>query len=308
MKFVWAFAALSMCRLSAQSPSSGSQVLRNSGSPMNVGFRCTDDDLQWAGMTCSDDEPCPMYLELLHIAAVGQKIFVTGDVHSDANTLYSILVASGDGGATWNEPFARIRGGGLDQIQFFDSETGWISGQSLQPLPSDPFLLLSTDGGRNWRKRHILDEGSPGSISAFWFDSRKNGALLVDRGQSETNRYQLYESPTGGESWMIRETSPEPIKIAAMPRVIDEAWRIRADASTKSFRIEKRGGTNWNTVASFLFRVADCKPEPRAERSPPSDSMDQPKPATDDFVRELRLGGPPADAPKKLRSKPSAIP
>ncbi|MDQ6664313.1 MAG: hypothetical protein M3Z23_07955, partial [Acidobacteriota bacterium] len=79
-------------------------------------------------------------------------------------------------------------------------------------------------------------------------------------------------------------------------------------ASTKAFRIEKRNGANWNTVASFLFRVADCKPEPRVERPPPSESNGQSTPAPDDFVRELKLGGAPADAPKKRKSKPRAIP
>ncbi len=278
---------------------------------MNAGFRCTDDDLQWAGMTCSDEEPCPVYLELLHIAApghTGQAIFVTGDIHSAATTLYSILLASGDGGATWSEPLARIRGGGLDQIQFFDPDTGWISGQNLQPLPRDAFLLLSTDGGRSWRKRPVLEEGSSGSISAFWFDSRKHGALLMDLGQGETNRYQLYESPTGGESWMIRETSSQPVKIAAMPRITDGAWRIRADAATKSFRIEKRDGENWSAVSSFLLRVADCKPEARADRPPPSESAEPAKPVTDDFVRELQLGTPAGDTSKKRKSKPRSIP
>lgn len=312
MKFAWAFAALSpalsMCNLSAQTPPSDLQILRNSGTPIKAVFRCTDDDLQWAGMTCSDEEPCPIYLELLHIAAAGEKIFVTGDIHSASTTLYSVLLASGDAGTTWSEPFARIRGSGLDQIQFFDSETGWISGQNLQPLPRDPFLLLSTDGGKTWRKKAVLDEGSPGSISGFWFDSRKNGALLMDLGQSETNRYRLYESPNGGESWTIRETSSQPIKISAMPRVTDETWRIRADAAIKAFRIEKRGEANWNAVSSFLPRIAACKPEPREERTPPPETAEPPKPATDDFVRELKLGGAPADAPKKRKSKPRETP
>ena len=37
-------------------------VLENSGKPMLLPFRCTEDDVQWAGLSCSEDEPCPVYL------------------------------------------------------------------------------------------------------------------------------------------------------------------------------------------------------------------------------------------------------
>jgi len=39
-------------------------VLENSGKPMLLRFRCTEDDIQWAGLSCSANEPCPVYLEL----------------------------------------------------------------------------------------------------------------------------------------------------------------------------------------------------------------------------------------------------
>lgn len=310
MNSAWVCTALLASSLCAQTaPEAASALLQSSGGPIHVGFRCTDDDLQWAGLTCSEEDPCPIYLELSHIAAVGQKLFITGNIHSSSNTLYSVLLASDDAGASWREAVPRIRGGEFDHIQFFDFETGWVSGQMLQPLPGDAFLLLTTDGGKTWRRRPVLDEDSGGSLVAFWFDSRKSGALVMDRGQSGGNRYQLYESNNGGESWMIRETSADPIKLRSAPLVEDGAgWRIRADAGSKSFRIEKREGAGWKSVAGFLLRLADCKPEPRAEAPPPTTSSDA---ATADKevdagvenIPEFRIGGPPASGNKRRKPK-----
>ncbi len=302
------FASISFAQTSSEAEI---PLLHSANGPMHVGFRCTDEDLQWAGLTCSEEEPCPIYLELSHIAAVGQKIFVTGNIHSATNTLYSLFLASDDGGASWREAVPRIRGGEFDRIQFFDFESGWVSGQMLQPLPGDAFLLLTTDGGKTWRRRPVLEEDSPGSLLAFWFDSRKSGAMVMDRGQSAGNRYQLYESTNGGESWMIRQTSSDPIKIRSAPPVDDGGgWRIRADAGSKSFRVEKRDGERWKSVAGFLLRLADCKPEPRPEAPPPtttssdaaSSGVEGARPGVEN-IPEFRIGGPPAGAPKKRKPK-----
>ena len=47
-------------------------------------------------------------------------------------------------------------GAAIDRIQFFDAETGWAAGEQLEPLPQDPFLLLTTDGGKSWRRRPMI--------------------------------------------------------------------------------------------------------------------------------------------------------
>jgi hypothetical protein len=65
-----------------------------------------------------------------------------------------------------------------------------------------------SDSGKTWRKRPIFGENRAGTISQFWFSSRSDGALLIDRSQSGSeSRYELYESMTGGESWMLREVN-----------------------------------------------------------------------------------------------------
>ncbi len=239
-------------------------VLENSGKPMLLPFGCTEDDVQWAGLSCSADEPCPVYLELAAVESAvppgSGRIFAAGNIHSSAVTLYSVLLASEDGGHTWREAHERIRGASLDRIQFLDAELGWTSGQVLSPLPQDPFLLLTSDGGKTWRARAIFSESRVGSIQQFHFSAKDSGSLIIDRGPgSEGDRYELWESPDGGESWTIRETSDRPLKLNPSPATPSE-WRARADGPTQSFHLERRQGERWVSVAAFAVKLGACQP------------------------------------------------
>ncbi len=231
------------------------------------------------GQSCSTHEPCPVYLELSSIEAVGPKIFITGNLHGERATVASILLASSDGGHTWTEPHARIRAAGLDQIQFFDFEVGWIAGQTLSGRPHDPFFLLTTDGGKTWRQRFVFDESHPGLVEQFWFDSRTNGTLLIDRGSAgETGaRHELCESLTGGEAWNVRQVSAEPIRLRKTRDPSGNPdWRLRPDPAAKAYRVEHRDAGKWTTLATFPLRVGECKnvepvfaePAPRRREEP----------------------------------------
>ena len=39
-------------------------------------------------------------------------------------------------------------------------------------------------------------------------------------------------------------------------------WRIRAEAASKSFRIERRTGEKWQGIAGFSVAIGDCRPPP----------------------------------------------
>ena len=131
-------------------------TIPNTGQPMHVPFECTATDTVAAGLTCSEEEPCPVYLELANIEGVGDKIFLTGNLHSSTNTLFSILLESDDSGQNWKEPMERMRVSGLDQIQFIGFGSGWISGANLQGASRDPFLLITTDGGKTWKQHPVF--------------------------------------------------------------------------------------------------------------------------------------------------------
>jgi hypothetical protein len=240
-------------------------AMEYTGKPLNLPFHCSDDDIRWAGLTCSENEPCPIYLELTTVQASGDRIFVAGDLHSVAVTLYSALLATLDGGRTWSEPTPRIRGAVLDRIEFLDTETGWVSGHSDSPLPRDPFLLTTTDGGKTWRQRPIFSEAAEdrlGMIQEFLFSARDSGSLIIDRGQgSADDRWELYESPDGGASWSIKRSSSKSLRLnqAFTPH---PDWRLRADGPSKSFHIEHRRDDRWTTAAAFAVSVGVCRPQP----------------------------------------------
>jgi photosystem II stability/assembly factor-like uncharacterized protein len=241
----------------------GPPVLEYAGKPLILPFKCTDEDIQLAGLTCSEEDPCQIYLELAAVAASGDRVVVVGNLHSSSVTMFSTLLASEDGGKTWRESVDRIRGAALDRAQFFDADTGWAAGEKLQPLPQDPFLLLTTDGGKSWRVRPIFSdtaENRLGTIQQFGFAAKDSGSLIIDRGSgADGDRYELYESPDGGQSWGIKQSSAKPLTLRRPPPVSTE-WRIRVDSRTQAFQVERRSGERWSSVSAFAVKVGVCKP------------------------------------------------
>lgn len=240
-------------------------LLQNTGQPMRVPFQCGAEDIHSFGLTCPTRQPCPVYLDLSGLASASTRLFAAGNLHAESTTLFSVLLASDDEGKTWYEPYERIRGAGLDQVEFYDLTTGWISGAALGSVPRDPFFLLTTDAGKTWRLRPLWsDSRAVGVIDWFHFDSKTHGLLWLDRSQAgEGNPYESYESMTGGDSWSLREGTKTPPKTAkAQPA----GWRLRADPRTRSYLVERQAGERWQPVASFLVQVGECRePEVPAE-------------------------------------------
>jgi len=245
-------------------------VLRNDGQPIRVPFACTSENLDWAGLACADDDPCSIYLELNAVAAAGKKIFAAGNLHAQSATLSSILLASDDGGLTWKEPAARVRGAALDQFQFYDAQHGWASGETVYPLARDPFFLITSDAGDSWRNRAVTDEGGPGSIQRFIFDSPEHGELLVDGGRgAEGGRYKRYQSNTGGDSWSIQSATDTAPKMPSASAA-DPDYRITAGKAV--YRIEKKAAGKWSSIAAFAVNAASCKSPERKEGAPPPET------------------------------------
>jgi photosystem II stability/assembly factor-like uncharacterized protein len=219
--------------------------------PVQIEYSCPAEDADSFGLTCSPEEPCAVFLELSSVESAGERLFVSGNLHTALTTLYGVVLASEDGGKTWTEPLKRMRAASLEQIQFLDPASGWISGQVIEPLPRDPFLLITTDGGKSWRQKNLFEEPQFGSIAQFWFDSKTRGRLTLDH----SGRHELYETNTGGESWEMKQTSSRPVALKG--RAEDASFRLRAEG--KLYHVERRGGASWEPVANFTIHVADCK-------------------------------------------------
>lgn len=265
MRLRAAFVCALVC--SGQTPEKWEYV----GKPLVVSSRCTIEAVQNANLSCTAEQPCPLFLELSEVEIVGNRVIVTGNLHTSSRTLESILLVSEDGGRTWAEPLARIPTAVVDRIQFYDFETGWISGHVMQEQPRDAFFLLTRDGGRTWHKRTVYGESRVGAIEQFFFDSRTHGSMLFDKlGGGETGmRHELYESMTGGESWSIRQVDSKPIPFRA-GKTPDAGWRLRVDAKAKAYMIERKQESGWHTVASFLVAAGECAPvEVQSPEQPP---------------------------------------
>ena len=245
-------------------------TLASPQSPVRTPVNCTFELVQKLDLSCSVDDPCPLYLELTDAETVGERIVLAGNIHTPRETLESILLVSDDGGKTWNEGHARIPAGVLTAIQFIDFEAGWISGHVLRPDARDPFFLITSDGGKTWRRRPVYSEPKTGGIDQFRFASRTSGKMIVDRGQAGENglRYELYESLTSGDSWSIRQVDGKPIPFPDAAPVV-KPLRIRADGASKTYRIERQDGNQWRAFAAFTVSLGQCKPEPPEMKEAP---------------------------------------
>ncbi len=252
------FLTVAFCAL-AQNPSPTDDALLNTGEPMKLKFACGEEELSAAGMSCSDDDPCPVYLELSGVSAAGKKLSLAGNLHGPSATLFSVLLTSEDNGITWKEPAARIPGAALDQAQFIDPLHGWAAGETQVPLARDPFFLLTSDGGASWRREPITEEGGAGAVQRFWFDSVDHGELIVDAGRTaQGGRYAMYESHTKGESWNILSKTAQMPRLRHAPSLDDVDYRIGTDGAIRASVVEKRDGEKWNRIASFFIQVANC--------------------------------------------------
>ena len=253
--------------------------------PVRPAVKCSVELVQNLDLDCTEDSPCALFLEITDAEMVGDRIVLAGNIHTPSATLESMLLVSDDAGKTWTETHARIPGGALTSIQFLDFEAGWISGHILHPDARDPFFLITSDGGKTWRRRPVYSEPKTGAIEHFQFDSRSSGKMLVDRGRSGENglRHELWESLTGGDSWSIRQVDARPIPFPGGSQVRVKPLRIRADAGSKTYRVEKQEGTQWRALASFAVSLDPCKPvvpESKEVEEPPAplDPKPEPKP------------------------------
>jgi photosystem II stability/assembly factor-like uncharacterized protein len=219
---------------------------------------CTPEDEDALGLTCSESEPCPVFLELASVEANGASLFITGDLHTQNTTMFGLLLKSDDQGANWTEPNQRMRSAALEEIQFVDPEHGWVSGVKLEPLPRDPFLLATTDGGKTWTESPLFDEATFGSIQQFWFDSVTDGELVLDKSQGAAKRYERYATKTGGASWELEEADDKPIRLAAAKPKENVGWRVRPGED--AYLVERRSGDGaWRTAARFAIRAGECR-------------------------------------------------
>jgi hypothetical protein len=223
--------------------------------PVHVDYTCPPEDIDSFGLTCSEDQPCPVFFEVSAVESFGSQVFVAGDIHTATTTLFGVLLSTDDGGASWSEAVARLRSTAFEQFQVIENR-GWLSGQRVEPLPKDPFFLITVDGGKSWRQRTLFEESRFGTIAQFWFDTPDSGQLIFDDSVGKATNQELYGTMTGGENWEIKQKGTKALHLAARP---DTRWKVSAPTGSTTYLIERTVNGKKETVARFLIHIGDCK-------------------------------------------------
>lgn len=261
--------------VAGQTPPAAKPSYAYGGKPIVLDQECGSRQIEDLGLVCTEDEPCPIYLELSGIETAGSKVFLAGNFHTEAAILASLLLASEDEGRTYQEAHARLPNALLDQVQFVDFQTGFVSGNVAGSLAKDPFFLKTSDGGKTWRQLAVFEDGGFGVIGSFHFTSATQGTLTIE-GPRGRGRYRRMETLTGGESWMTRELLDQPPAKERAARGSAAAgapadWRVRGDSAAKALRVERRESGKWTTVTVFALRAGACKPDPPKPAEPEKD-------------------------------------
>ena len=231
------------------------------GNPIVLPLDCSYEHFNQAGITCSETLPCELLLELIAIENAGESIFTVGNVHTASATVASVLLMSEDAGKTWREPIGRYSGGTFEDVQFVGQNHGWVVGHQRELDSSTKPLLLSTyDAGKYWQRYQISKDGDhTGTILEFHFDTETHGFMIIDRGISTTDPFELHESMNGGKSWLIRQITSHKPKLRNRPVASQSSnWQIRSDVGTGNYIIEHRHKDVWSIKSRFAFGLGAC--------------------------------------------------
>jgi hypothetical protein len=234
------------------------------GEPLKLPLQCRAEAFLRAGFTCVESDPCDMFLELVEITNMEDRVLVIGNIHTPEATIATVLLRSDNGGKTWVEPFERVDAAGLEMIHTLDGKHAWAGGQqTTQDHASTPFLLVTTNSGAHWVRRPFWsgDEERHGAVVEIYFDEPQHGFVIIDKLTSEGDSFELYESMNSGLSWSIREVSSEmPVirrRMTAAPA--EKPWRLNENRADASYEIEHLIDGEWTKVSAFASDLGACR-------------------------------------------------
>jgi|GEM_PF-7050095 len=165
------------------------------------------------------------------------------------------LMATVNGGLSWQYVHRFPHTTGEEQLAFLDSQTGWL----LSGLSSDrkPELQLTSDGGKTWE---VIARDLPGfdtliaRISFFRFFDRQNGLIAVQSDQDMV----LLRTQDGGLTWSAssRITLPRQLPGLLAFTTPNEGWLVNGghgDQAAILYRMTN--GDSWQSAGKLPERT-----------------------------------------------------
>jgi len=127
----------------------------------------------------------------------------------DKNTAFTYSYGTGkflstkNGRKTWQllHQFDSIY---FEQMQFFDSQNGWLAGNNKQ-------LLKTNDGGKTWLNKSLKEWGELDAIYGMVFIDDTTGWIAVLHQSSNGLVSKIYQTNDGGDNWKHHSTLNEMI-------------------------------------------------------------------------------------------------
>lgn len=165
--------------------------------------------LQWASQWEADQNGLALHPYGYGIYPLNKDtVFFFGEFRTQAASIRSFLLRSGDGGKTWREVMSPVYGSEVIEMFFHDAHVGWALVGWTTEGPGDLTLYGSKDGGKSWRKlsdipkRHF--SGWPISMT---FSDGRNGMIKIlydGSGDHRTDGLVTLSTKDSGRRW--RET------------------------------------------------------------------------------------------------------
>jgi len=121
--------------------------------------------------------------------------FIASATHADVSQAHALILATEDGGATWNEVYRSSRPFETTwKFSFPSNEIGYCTVQSYNPDPaaSQRFVAKTTDSGKTWTEIPLVNDHKVREFGIAFVDADRGWLGAMPHG---------FMTSDGGKSW-----------------------------------------------------------------------------------------------------------